>query len=172
VHVIDLTRADMQPIEFAERVQPVLETCGEDVVRVGELRVEGSVERTSRGYRLEGRLEGTMTLRCVRCLGEFQVRLAERLEIELLPVASAPREEETRLGRDELDVVFFEAPALDLGAIAGEQVLLAVPMKPLCREGCKGLCSRCGKSLNEGACDCPPQTDERWAPLAQWRDAQ
>lgn len=169
MHLIDLTRADTQPLEFAERVRPASGTCGDDVVRVGELRLDGVIERTSRGYQLVGRLAGEMVLKCVRCLGEFPVTLAEPLHVELLPLSAAPREDDTRLGRDELDVVFFATPALDLAAMAGEQVQLAVPMKPLCDEGCKGICSRCGKNLNEGACGCPPETDERWAPLSQWR---
>ncbi len=172
MHLIDLTRADTQPLEFSERVRPVSETCGDADDRVGELLVDGVVERTSRGYQLSGRLEGEVVLTCVRCLGEFSVRLAEPLAIELWPLSAAPRDDETRLGREELEVVFFESPALDLAAIAGEQVQLAVPMKPLCGDGCKGICSRCGKSLNEGACGCPPQTDERWAPLSQWRGEQ
>lgn len=172
MHLIDLTRADTQPLEFAERVRPESETWGGDVVRVGELLVEGVIERTSRGYQLTGRLTGEVVLGCVRCLGEFAVSLSEPLEIDLLPLSAAPREEDTRLGRDELDVVFFASPALDLAAVAGEQVQLAVPMKPLCDEGCKGICSRCGKNLNEGACGCPPETDERWEPLSQWRGEQ
>lgn len=172
MHLIDLMRADTQPLEFSERVCVAFETCGEDVVRVGELCLDGVIERTSRGYQLTGRLAGEVVLRCVRCLGEFVVHLAEALEIELLPLSAAPREEDTRLGRDELDVIFFETPTVDLGALAGEQVQLAVPMKPLCSEGCKGICSRCGMNLNEGACACPPETDERWAPLWHWRDAQ
>jgi len=172
VHLIDLTCADTQPLEFSGRVRPASETCSDDVVRVGELLIGGVVERTSRGYQLSGRLEGEVVLRCARCLGEFSLRLAEPLGIELLPLSAAPREDEIRLGREELEVLFFESQTLDLAASAGEQVQLAVPMKPLCGDGCKGLCARCGKSLNEGACECVPQTDDRWAPLSQWRDNQ
>lgn len=172
MHLIDLTRADSQPLEFSERVRPASEDCGDDVARLGELRFDGQVERTSRGYFLQGRLEGEVVLRCVRCLGEFGCPIAETVEVDLLPAAAAPSEDETRLGRDELDVVFYDAPNVDLTAIASEQVQLAVPMKPLCAEGCRGICSRCGKSLNEGDCGCPSETDVRWAPLSQWHGDQ
>jgi len=67
------------------------------------------------------------------------------------------------------EVRFFEAPELDLAELAGEQLQLAVPMKPLCHNGCPGLCPRCGADLNLGRCACAPGTDERWASLHGWR---
>jgi uncharacterized protein len=172
VHLIDLTRSDTQPLDFDQRLRLASESWGEDVVRVGELHLEGHVERTSQGYHLGCRLEGEATLRCVRCLGEFALALDEQVELELIPAASAPREDETRLGKTELDVVFFDAPSLDLAYVAAEQVLLSVPMKPLCKQECRGFCSRCGKNLNEGPCECPPETDARWATLQQWRPSE
>jgi uncharacterized protein len=172
VHEIDLTRSDTQSLEFAQRVSLASESCGEDVVRVGELQIEGRVERTGRGYHLAGRLGGEATLRCVRCLGEFSISLDESVELELVPAASAPREDELRLGKGELDVVFFETPSLDLAVVAAEQVQLCVPMKPLCSPQCRGFCARCGKNLNEGPCECPPEMDARWAALQQWRSSE
>lgn len=172
MHLLDLTHSDTQPLEFSQRVRLASEGYGEDVVRVGELCIEGQVERTARGYHLTGRLGGEATLRCVRCLREFAMPLDECVELELVPAASAPREEEIRLGKGELDVVFFETPSLDLAIVAAEQVQLSVPMKPLCNEECRGFCSRCGKNLNEGPCECPPETDARWAALQQWRSSE
>lgn len=172
MHLIDLTSADSQPLEVAERICPDADGCGEDVVRVGEFMVDGQLERVSRGYQLTGRLKGAAVLRCARCLVEFSVSLDESFEIELRPATEAPHEDETRLGRNELDVIFYETPLLDLATVAAEQVQLAVPMKPLCSEGCRGFCSRCGRSLNEGPCECPPEIDARWTPLEQWRGEQ
>jgi uncharacterized protein len=169
---LDLTRADTQSLEFAQRVSLAAECCGDDVVRAGELHVEGRVERTGRGYHLAGRLGGEATLRCVRCLREFSMPLDERVELDLVPATSAPCEDETRLGKGELDVVFYETPSIDLATVATEQVLLSVPMKPLCNEACRGFCSRCGKNLNEGPCECPAETDARWAALQQWRSGE
>jgi len=52
-----------------------------------------------------------------------------------------------------------------------EQVLLSVPMKPLCRNDCAGLCPVCGRDLNEGACNCrKEELDPRLAPLAQFKE--
>ncbi len=60
---------------------------------------------------------------------------------------------------------------LDVDEVVREDVLLSVPGRYLCREDCKGLCSRCGKDLNEGACSCKKdETDPRLAALAELLD--
>ncbi len=166
---IDLTRADLQPLEFTERLDLPDDACGDDVVSAREIELKGSVERAGRGYLLDGRLRGTAHLQCVRCLSEFALELDESVELSLLPKGAAPQEDETRLGRDELEVRFFDEPSIELGELAAEQVLLAVPVKPLCHEECRGLCSRCGANLNLGPCSCPPESNEQWAPLRDWR---
>ena len=57
---------------------------------------------------------------------------------------------------------------VDLDPILREQVLLSLPEYPVCQEGCKGLCSVCGKNLNEGECGCDRKVpDPRWAGLAK-----
>jgi uncharacterized protein len=162
---IDLTRADFQSLEFAERLDLAADACGEDVVSTQGIELEGVVERAGRGYLLDGRIRGTVTMQCVRCLAEISLGLEESFEVVLSPVGSAPSEDETRLGKDELEVRFYAEPTLDLAELAAEQVVLAVPLKPLCSESCRGLCQRCGANLNQGACSCPPETDERWAAL-------
>jgi len=166
---IDLTRADAETVELDERIHPTADCCGEDVVSPGEVRVKATLERGEHGYLLHGTAAGTAVLRCVRCLGEFAFAFDEAFELRLLPVELAPREEETRLASEDLDVRFFAEPWLDLGELAAEQLQLAVPMKPLCSESCQGLCPRCGADLNRGRCACPPSRDERWDGLLDFR---
>lgn len=169
---IDLTRADLQPLDFSERLDLPVESCGDDVVSASDLELAGSVERAGSGYLLQGDLRGTAQLQCVRCLVEFPLALQERIELVLLPDGSAPREDETRLGRGDLEVRFYGEPMIDLAELAAEQVLLAAPVKPLCNEGCRGLCRRCGANLNQGDCSCGEERDERWAPLESWRPSK
>jgi len=69
-------------------------------------------------------------------------------------------------------VRFYEEPHLDLAELAAEQFGLAVPMKPLCAETCRGICPRCGANLNQGACPCPLQTDDRLAVLKVFRPSE
>ncbi len=169
---LDLTRADTEPLEFSER--PILPpgSGGEDVVSVSEVTVSGRAERAGRGYRLEGRIGLTATLRCSRCLREFDFPIAEAVDLHLLPLSAAPKDDDTRLDRDDLEVRFYGEPQLDLAEMAAEQLALALPMKPLCAAECRGLCPRCGANLNQGPCACPAESDDRWAPLLSWRPSE
>jgi uncharacterized protein len=166
---IDLTSADTEPLAFGQKLNVPADTGGEDVVSVGEVEVTGTIEKAGRGYLLEGVVRGEALLRCVRCLIEFPFEVAEKFELQLLPLAEVPRVEDHRLGRGDLAVRFYSTPQLDLAELAGEQVELAVPMKPLCQEDCQGLCPRCGRNLNQGSCTCPKNADQRWTPLLGFR---
>jgi uncharacterized protein len=166
---INLTRADTEAVEINERLSLPADCCGEDVVSAGEVSIRAVVERLDKGYRLSGQATGAATLRCGRCLAEFPFTFDEPFEVGLLPAASAPSEEETRLGTGDLETRFYEEPWLDLAEVAAEQLQLAVPMKPLCDESCLGLCPRCGADLNRGRCACPPSRDVRWSALLDFR---
>ena len=169
---IDLTRAETEPLEFDERPVVPPAAGGEDVVSVEPVRLAGRVERAGRGYLLEGEVAGAAKLRCVRCLTEFGFSFADRLDLHLVPLEAAPQEDETRLGRGDLEVRFYAEPHVDLAELAAEQFALAVPMKPLCAETCRGICPRCGANLNQGACACPPETDDRLAVLKDFRPSE
>lgn len=167
---LDLTRADSEPLTFQEKVELPPGVGSDDVVSAGAAQFEGIIERSSRGYHLEGSLAGSARLRCGRCLTEFPFEFAERVDVRLLPASGAPREDETRLNRDELETRFYTEPMLDLVEVAAEQFALAVPMKPLCMADCRGICPRCGANLNQGPCACPRnEPDARFAPLLDWR---
>lgn len=71
------------------------------------------------------------------------------------------------LGTQDLDVVFFPESELDEAELVREQFELQVPMSPLCAEDCKGLCPRCGKNWNKGACACRPQEEPKASALAR-----
>jgi uncharacterized protein len=95
--------------------------------------VNGSVRlgKHGRDILVRGHLQGHLQLACSRCLEE-----AEEL--------SAP----------DLDLDYYSGEVLDLEAILREQIILLVPLKPLCTEDCQGICPRCGAVLNREACTC------------------
>jgi uncharacterized protein len=64
---------------------------------------------------------------------------------------------EIELNEKDTQTAFFTGTKLPIGEILREQVLLALPMKALCRVDCKGLCPTCGINLNSGTCDCPAE---------------
>jgi len=73
---------------------------------------------------------------------------------------------EGEVTEDDLDTSVYRDDQIDVNEVLREQFYLVLPMKPLCREDCAGLCPQCGTNLNGGACGCePPVEDPRLAPL-------
>jgi len=119
-----------------------------------------SLQLGKRGSEVEisGGFAGTVPLACSRCLEPFPFRVAPEIAVRLLPKPTA-REEEVELSGDDLEVEFYDGDVLDLAALLRAETLLTLPMKPLCREECRGLCPVCGGNRNQVACAC----EVRWA---------
>jgi len=122
----------------------------------GPARAEARLrlERHGRDVLLRGQVRGTLTLTCSRCLTPFETPLATEFELLLTPGPEPVRGGEEPLTAEELDLDFFTGATLDLEPYLKEQVVLMLPVKPLCAEACKGLCPRCGADLNLGPCPC------------------
>jgi uncharacterized protein len=137
-------------------------------VAEGRSRVRGEVElvRTDKGILARGTLDTEVEATCSRCLGLFRCPLTLSIEEEYYPTtnmvsgASLPPPEE--LGSFTID----EHHVIDLTEAVRQYILMAIPMKPLCRQDCAGLCPGCGQNLNQGSCGCPPQEiDSCWSEL-------
>jgi uncharacterized protein len=133
-------------------------------------RIQGKVTltRTDRGILVEGVLNTEVELACSRCLKQFRCPLTLNIEEEYFPtvdvVSGAPLTIPDEFGCFTID----ENHELDLTEAVHQYALLAVPMKPLCRPDCAGLCPVCGQNLNLGQCQCPPpEADPRWAKLRE-----
>jgi uncharacterized protein len=121
---------------------------------------------------VDGSINISVSLRCSRCLGEFTYPLGIQVREEYNPVEEISQEGEHELTSRDLDLGFYNDDELDISEMVTEQVLLSVPMKPLCGEHCRGICPVCGKNLNEGACTCAAETvDPRLAPLKQFKES-
>jgi len=132
-----------------------------------------SLDITKAGKRVlvEGKIVADAELICGRCLGEFVYPLSIKFRDEVSPVAEYPVEGERELAREELDASYYSGDEIDLDDLVREQVLLALPMKPLCRKDCKGICPECGRDLTEGPCLCrKDRTDPRLAPLQELKE--
>jgi uncharacterized protein len=82
----------------------------------------------------------------------------------LVPRSDLPSEVE--LNEEDLDLSFYEGDSVDLTPLIQEELVLALPTRPLCRETCKGLCPQCGANLNQQVCGCIPAVgDPRLAVL-------
>ncbi len=141
---------------------------GRDAGSADQPELKGPVRlmRTGEGVLVQGRLSAELTLPCVRCLEPVIVPIDVNLEEIYSPTidiltgrAAVPEEEDRALWIDEHHI-------LDLCEVLRQDVLVVVPMHPVCREDCRGLCPTCGRNLNEETCDCVPEPDPRWAGLA------
>jgi uncharacterized protein len=110
--------------------------------------VRGTVEftRTNRGVLAEGELHSQVQLECARCLEIFSQPIDFYLEAQFGSSSTKPQR--------ELTYLIGVKGILDLSEALREQILLNLPMRPLCKSNCRGLCVECGKNLNEGPCDC------------------
>jgi uncharacterized protein len=123
---------------------------------------------------VSGRMRGDVVVACGRCLGPARIPLDEDIHATFMPEGSlakavdeAPAEgdEGVELAAEDLDVYPYDGEAVDLEPIIREQLVLAVPYAPLCREDCKGLCPQCGVDRNVESCTCEKPLDPRFAAL-------
>jgi len=124
------------------------------------------VEKKGVEVLIKGIVTGEVELQCSRCLKEYKLPIKTLLEVSYHPVEELNKEELVELKRDEMDVDFYREGIIDTEDIIRDQILLNIPMKPLCSENCKGLCPVCGTDLNEFDCGCiVKEIDPRMAVL-------
>jgi uncharacterized protein len=112
------------------------------------------LERHDDSILVRGQLQGELIYTCSRCLDAFNGPLEATFALLLKAGRPQVSDQDVELSAEELDEDYFLDDELDLNALLREQILLALPLKPLCREECLGLCCQCGANLNRGHCSC------------------
>jgi uncharacterized protein len=102
------------------------------------------ITRAAQGLLVQVKIQASMQAECVRCLGNF----SQPLEIDFTELYAFTSNSVTESG-----LIFPENGKIDLAPIVREEMLLAIPISPLCRPDCKGLCPVCGENLNETTCN-------------------
>lgn len=147
------TYRDVRLFEPLPGVRTALARLSDDPVRA-ELRLESVVE----GVLLTGPVEGRVVAQCARCLKDLSTTVTPELcELFVTPGHEVP---------DDEDAYDVQGTDVDLEPALRDALALSLPLNPLCRDDCKGLCATCGTDLNAGACDCvEDDVDPRWAEL-------
>ena len=154
-----------EPVSLGAAAGCVEATCPVDA--------QVSLVKTGIGVAVRGRLGSTVRVTCSRCLEVFPLNLGEEFEVHYLPSRTADVAGEHELSPGDLDVLPLREDRIDLTALLQDTILLTLPPQPVCRETCRGLCPRCGASLNAGPCGCPPRpADPRWQALGKLRTAK
>jgi uncharacterized protein len=166
---LDLTRYRQPVSHFARTFQP--EDVGGDADTyqiVAPVELEFDIHKDKDKFRLVGRVRAELELTCSRCVEPYRFPIDAGFDQRYLPSSEASGDAEREIEEDDLETSYYAEDQIDLSELMHEQFYLALPMKPLCREDCNGLCAQCGTNLNTGTCDCAPVwEDPRLAALKQ-----
>ena len=150
---------DVRLSEPLEGVRTTLARLSDEPVSAA-LRAESVVE----GILVTGSVSGGTVVQCARCLKQID----SGVEVELCELFVAPGHEVSDSGAD--DTYRVTGTEIKLEPMLRDALTLALPLHPLCRADCKGICAQCGADLNAGDCSCAEdETDPRWAPLEELR---
>jgi len=138
------------PIEEARTRLNGLE--GEPISPAAPISVHIKLAPTGSKIVVRGSVQTGLRAVCGRCLEEFDLPIREDILVVYSPLAEDLGREE--LEAEELNMEMFPGEEIDLWPIIAEHVVLALPIKPLCREDCRGLCPVCGRNQNLGSCRC------------------
>jgi uncharacterized protein len=166
--LLDLNRLHGQREHFERRFEPsAFDPQDEDYRLATPVEVLLDVEKAGKdAYRVTGRATTRLELQCGRCLEDFLLPVDASFELCYVPAIDLAAEPEREIAEDDLTTSFYREGSLDVIELLREQFQLALPMKPLCTEACRGLCPSCGANLDRTECGCRPAwEDPRLAPL-------
>jgi uncharacterized protein len=120
------------------------------------LEWSATLQRNGGGVRFAGDLRTRIELACVRCLQPISEDVSRGFDLffETRESQLFENNQEVELNESDIDTAFIVGSELHVDEVMREQVVLSVPMKPLCSPECKGLCSNCGANLNQESCGC------------------
>lgn len=152
---LDLTRY-RQPLDHLERTFQPQDVGDEiDVYRiVAPVHLAFEIQKDKNRFRLIGTVTTELELSCGRCLEPYRLPVNAAFDVRYLPASSASTEPEHEVANDDLETSYYRDDRIDLNELIREQFYLVLPMKPLCRDECRGLCPQCGTNLDAGTCDC------------------
>ena len=168
--LLDLSRLRGQREHVERTFQPAAFDPQDELYRVATpVELSMDVEKAGGGmFRVSGRAVTRLQLECGRCLDEIEVPVDARFELRYVPQSDAAGESEREIDDDDLATSFYHEGSLDVIDMLREQFQLALPMKPLCAETCRGLCPECGANLNTTVCGHQPKwEDPRLSPLRE-----
>lgn len=146
-----------EPIESAGLEEPFFDNVNVDL----------TLQKLHNQVVLETKLKLKVHFECDRCNTDFNSELSSKYKMVYL-FGNDYNESNESLNVSYLPI---DASEIELENDIRDYAMLAIPMRKLCKEDCKGLCSECGKNLNEGNCDCKNHiADPRWLPLEELKN--
>jgi DUF177 domain-containing protein len=152
--ILDLSTIRQPETVLSRRFEPsAFDGRFEDFRVIRPVMLTAKIYKDRDRFRLVGSVQTVLEFACSRCLEPFEQPVDAEFDIRYLP-QSENTGEEREVEEDDLTVAFYRDDVIDLGQLLEEQFYLTLPMKPLCRDECKGLCPSCGVNLNVETCGC------------------
>jgi uncharacterized protein len=176
---IEIHELECHPVDFDEEFRPGLIDFGADLRQRGYLQASGRAQlveehrgkhKLIKDIRLNGEISTSLEIACARCLAPVVQNVEREFDLLYRPQGADAGQEELTFTAAEAEIGYYQGTGLLLEDVLREQVLLAVPLKAICRQDCKGLCPQCGADLNLAQCSCQaPVGDPRWSALKELR---
>jgi uncharacterized protein len=143
----------------------------EDAVLTEPVAADFLLTHKGRDLHIDGTVQTAIRFRCSRCDKEFFRTFSTSFDLSYMPQPKWTNENaEIELKYDDMGVGYYDGVTFDVNLMVLEQIELAMPMKFICREDCKGLCYKCGADLNENACQCvTEESDSRLSVLLEFK---
>jgi uncharacterized protein len=177
---ISIHDLELRKIEFRETFAPGSIDFGPEIVQKEPVVAEGRAELIEEHHggriyvkdiRLVGHARGSFELRCARCLEPVAIPWQQDFDLMYRPLGAVKMPDEAAITDADTEIGYYQGNGLLLEDVLKEQVVLAMPLRALCREDCKGLCPHCGVNRNTTECDCDEsRVDPRWSALADLKE--
>ena len=178
--LFEIRELQVHPVDFDEHLAPGVVDFGPDVRQEGDLASKGRTQLIEEHHgkhqlindiRIVGDFSTRVEMPCARCLEPIHQDVSKNFELLYRPQGADVGKEELSVTAAEAEVSYYQGEGLLLEDVLREQVLLALPLKAICREDCKGLCPHCGRNLNQEQCNCAePLEDPRWSALKEIKE--
>jgi uncharacterized protein len=176
---IEIRELQLHPVDFEQDFSPAAIDFGDELQQLDVLHAAGRAQLVEEHHgkhkiindiRIVGDLRTRVALPCARCLDPVVRNLQHSFDLLYRPLGADAGPEERSVSATESEVSYYQGDGLLLEDVLREQVLLALPLKAVCREDCRGLCPKCGANLNEKQCFCEDHVeDPRWEALKDIR---
>ena len=176
---IDIHELELHPVDFVEEFAPGVLDLGADFTQRTALTTTGRAEMVPEHHgkherildiRVHGDFSTTLEVPCARCLDPVVTDVRNNYDLLYRPEGSDSSHEELSVTAAEAEISYYPGSGLELADVLLEQVLLAIPLKIVCKPDCKGLCPTCGCNRNTEMCHCTEKSeDPRWSGLEDIR---
>ena len=177
---ISVQELEIRKVEFSQQLAPGTLDLGRELRQSAALNTKGRAEllEENRGgknvvedIRVLGNFSTTVEMHCARCVEPVPTEVGGDFDLLYRPLGVDAGKDERSISEAETEIGYYSGDGIELDDVLREQILLALPVKVVCRESCRGICAGCGRNLNVETCTCEEQpADPRWAALADIKD--